>query len=198
MRGIAVLFLLTAMTALAQTPEERQHAVDYLQSTREAFALETNGLTDAQAQYKSTPDKWSIVEIAEHITATEAFIFDLLQKKMKDTPSPAAKRDAVRGKEQMIHRAVPNRGRKVNAPEEVRPTGRWATLREVRAEFDKTRQRTIDFVKLSKEDLRNWHQPHFALGDMDVYQWTVFLAAHSERHLAQIREVRGDAGFPGH
>ena len=160
--------------------------------------METNGLTEAQANFKVAPEKWSIAEVAEHITATEAFIFEILQKKMKEAPSAPEKKDAVRGKEQIIQRAVPNRGRKVTAPEEVRPTGRWATLRETREAFEKTRQRTIDFVKLSKEDLRSWHHPHFALGEMDIYQWTVFLAAHSERHLAQIREVRGDAGFPGH
>jgi hypothetical protein len=31
---------------------------------------------------------------------------------------------------------------------------------------------------------------------MDAYQWLLFLCAHTERHLAQIREVKANAGFP--
>jgi hypothetical protein len=31
---------------------------------------------------------------------------------------------------------------------------------------------------------------------IDAYQWLLFLCAHTERHLAQIREVKASAGFP--
>ena len=34
------------------------------------------------------------------------------------------------------------------------------------------------------------------LGPLDGYQWLVFIAAHTERHLAQLREVKADPKFP--
>lgn len=192
-----MLVLMVGMTALAQTPEERQRAVDYLTSTRTALHNEIAGLTEAQAKFKAAPAKWSVLEITEHLAATEAGILGIVFNKLKEPPSPPEKRDAVRGKDTLVTRAVPNRTTKVQAPEEVRPTGRWATLAEAVAEFDKARGRTLDFVKTGKQDLRAYHHKHFALGDLDAYQWMLLLAAHCERHIAQIREVRGEAGFPG-
>jgi hypothetical protein len=41
---------------------------------------------------------------------------------------------------------------------------------------------------------------HFAplgpLGDLDGYQWLLLLASHTERHVAQMDEVKGQAGYP--
>jgi hypothetical protein len=31
---------------------------------------------------------------------------------------------------------------------------------------------------------------------MDTYQWILMLSAHSERHLAQLLEVKADPNFP--
>ena len=34
------------------------------------------------------------------------------------------------------------------------------------------------------------------LGPLDGYQWLLFMAAHWERHLGQIKEAKADAKFP--
>jgi hypothetical protein len=34
------------------------------------------------------------------------------------------------------------------------------------------------------------------MGELDAYQWMLFMAAHSKRHLAQIEEVKADPNFP--
>ena len=45
-------------------------------------------------------------------------------------------------------------------------------------------------------DLRE-HVTDSPLGmKLDAYQWVLFLAAHSERHLKQLLEVKADPNFP--
>ena len=37
---------------------------------------------------------------------------------------------------------------------------------------------------------------HPALGSIDAYDWILMLAAHTERHTAQIKEIKADPNFP--
>jgi hypothetical protein len=39
---------------------------------------------------------------------------------------------------------------------------------------------------------------HPAMKELDAYQWILFLAAHSERHLKQLQEVKESPGYPAH
>ena len=36
----------------------------------------------------------------------------------------------------------------------------------------------------------------FPIGEVDAYQATLFLSAHTERHTKQIKEVKTTAGYP--
>jgi hypothetical protein len=63
------------------------------------------------------------------------------------------------------------------------------------AAFKVSRDRNIAYVRETKDEMRT----HFApgpVGEMDALQWYVLMAAHTERHVMQIREVMGMAGFP--
>jgi hypothetical protein len=62
--------------------------------------------------------------------------------------------------------------------------------------FRSNRDRTIEFVSTTQQDLRSHFSPHPAAGMLDCYQWTLLLAAHTDRHVQQMREVMADPGFP--
>jgi len=97
----------------------------------------------------------------------------------------------------MVLGAITNRspGRRATAPEQVRPNGRWKTKEALIAAFEKTRSATIDFMKNNKADLRNVFGPS-PLGTVDGFQQMIFVICHSERHLAQLKEVKADAKYP--
>ena len=38
--------------------------------------------------------------------------------------------------------------------------------------------------------------PHPEMGVMDGYQWLLLIAAHCERHTAQILEIKAMPGYP--
>jgi len=51
--------------------------------------------------------------------------------------------------------------------------------------------------KKTQDDLRGHSIEHPLLNQLDAYQWILLIAAHSERHTAQIEEVKASPGFPG-
>ena len=107
---IPVMFCLALASAVAQTapttttsltPEERAFALQQFQTTRDNFLKSIAGLSEKQWTFKSAPDRWSVAEVAEHITVAESTIFGLVQKMMQ-SPAAPEKRELVKGKDQMI------------------------------------------------------------------------------------------------
>jgi len=180
------------------TKEERDRAVDYLKQTQKDFLAATEGLSDAQWKFKAAPDRWSIAETAEHIAVTEEMIWKLVSEKIMKSPAAPEKRADAKGKDEIILEKIPDRSRKAQAPEQLKPTGKWATRAALVKDFDGMRAQEIAYLKETKEDLRNHFEDHPApfLKTMDAYQWMIFNGAHSKRHTAQILEVKADPNFP--
>ena len=178
------------------TKEERDRAVDYLTQTQKDFLAATDGLSEAQWKFKSAPDRWSIAETAEHIALTEDTIWGLVTGKIMKSPATPEKRVEVKGKEEIILTKIPDRSRKAEAPERLRPSGKWASRADLVKDFEATRAAEITYLNETKEDLRNHFEEHPFLKTMDAYQWLLFNGAHGKRHTAQILEVKADPKFP--
>jgi hypothetical protein len=178
------------------TKEERDRAIDYLKQTKKDFLASIEGVSEAQWKFKAAPDRWSIAETAEHIAVAEQTIWDLVSGKiMKSAPAPE-KRAEAQGKDEIILAKIPDRSQKAQAPERLKPTGRWATQAALRKDFEAIRDKEIAFVTETKEDLRNYFEEHPFLKTMDAYQWLIFNGAHCKRHTAQILEVKADPNYP--
>jgi hypothetical protein len=178
------------------TKEERDRAVDYLKQTEKDFLAATEGLSDAQWKFKAAPDRWSIAETAEHIGIAEQTIWKLVSEKMMKSPATPEKAAEAQGKDEIILWKVPDRSRKAQAPEQLKPTGRWATRAALVKDFENTRSEEIAFLKDTKEDLRNHFEDHPFLKTIDAYQWLLLNGAHCKRHTAQILEVKADPNYP--
>jgi hypothetical protein len=178
------------------TAEERAKTIDYLKSTQKEFLASIEGVSEAQWKFKAAPDRWSIAETAEHIAVAEQFIWELVRDKIMKSPAAPEKRAEVKGKEEMIMAKIPDRSRKAQAPEPLKPTGRWATREALMKEFEAVRAKEIAYVTETKEDLRSHFEEHPAVKTLDAWQWLLFNAAHSKRHTAQILEVKTDPNYP--
>jgi uncharacterized damage-inducible protein DinB len=178
------------------TKEERERAVEYLKQTQKDFLASIAGVSEAQWKFKAGPDRWSIAETAEHIAVAEQTIWDLVSGKIMKSPATPEKRAEVQGKDEIILTKVPDRSRKAQAPERLKPTGRWATEAALVKDFEATRAKEIEYLTETKEDLRNHFEDHPALKTMDAYQWLIFNGAHCKRHTAQILEVKADPNYP--
>lgn len=190
----------TTKTAAAETgtlsKEDRDRAVEYLKQTQKDFLAATEGLSDAQWKFKAAPDRWSIAETAEHIAVTEEMIWKLVSEKIMRSPATPEKAAEAKGKDEIILAKIPDRSRKAQAPEQLRPTGRWATRAALVKDFETMRGGEITYLAETKEDLRNHFDEHPFLKTMDAYQWLIFNGAHCKRHTAQILEVKADPKYP--
>lgn len=178
------------------TAEERDAALKQFQSTRDNFLKSIAGLSQKQWTFKPAPDRWSVAEVAEHITVSESGIFGLVQQKIMQSPATPEKREQVKGKDDLILQRVPDRSHKAQAPVFLRPTGRWATEAELTKAFEDSRKTTMDYVRTTNDDLRDHFFDHPVFGTLDGYQWLLLISAHSARHTAQIEEVKADPNFP--
>jgi hypothetical protein len=183
-------------TSSTLTKEERDRAIDYLKQTEKDFLAATEGLSEAQWKFKAAPDRWSIAEVAEHITVTEDTIWKLVSEKVMKSPAAPEKAAEAKGKDEIILTKIPDRSRKAQAPEQLKPTGRWATRAALVKDFEGTRGQEIAYLKETKEDLRNHFEEHPVFKTMDAYQWLIFNGAHCKRHTAQILEVKADPNYP--
>jgi uncharacterized damage-inducible protein DinB len=185
-----------ASTPMTLTPAEREAALRSLQATHDQFLRSIAGLTDKQWTFKPAPDRWSVAEVAEHITISESTILGLIQQRLMTSPATPEKREQVKGKDEMILQKMPDRSHKAQAPEILRPTGRWATEADLTKAFEESRKATMDYVRTTNDDLRDHFFDHPAFGTLDGYQWLLVLSSHSQRHTAQIEEVKADPNFP--
>jgi hypothetical protein len=193
---LAVAMLLAPMTDQTLSPAERGHAVAELESSRSAFLEATNGLSEAQWNFKPAPDRWSIAECAEHIGVTETFILNLIAEQALKGPAAPEKRALVQGKDSAMMAMAVDRSAKFKAPEAIQPTRRWATSGEITKNVLENRARTIEFVSTTQEDLRDHFMDHPVFKTLDTYQWILLTSAHMRRHTAQILEVKADPNFP--
>jgi DinB superfamily len=178
------------------TAAERETALKSLQATRDAFLKSIDGLSEAQWTFKPAPDRWSVAEVAEHITVSEGSIFGIVEKQIMTSPVAPEKRAQVVGKDEIVLQKVPDRSHKAQAPEFLKPTNRFATRAELIKAFEERRKATMDYVRTTNDDLRDHFFAHPLLGELDGYQWILLISAHSERHTKQIEEVKVDPNYP--
>ncbi len=193
--GLFLTAMLTpALRAQSLTPEDRDKALKYLESTRANVLEATKGLSPAQWNFKPGPDRWSVAEVTEHIAAAEDFLMGMVNEKVMKAPA-RTEADDVKAIDEQVLKAVPDRTNKVQAPEPLRPTNRYGSAEASLKHFEESRAKTIEFLK-SANDLRE-HAADGPFGKkLDGYEWVLFVAAHSERHTKQINEVKADPNFP--
>lgn len=176
--------------------EERDHAVADLEASLDVFLEATVGLTLAQWRFKPAPDRWSATECTEHIAVIEGLSLRLITGQALLAPAEPERRKSIKYSDQEIVRIGNERSTKLRAPESVHPSGRWATPDDTVHNLQSCRARTIEFVKITQEDLRNHFLEHPVFKTLDIYQWVLLVSAHMRRHTAQIVEVKADPDFP--
>ena len=200
MKGLIAVVVLASVAALGfgqpLTKDERERGLSELQATRKLFLESVAGLSDAQWNFKPAPEVWSVGEVAEHIAVSEDTIFGLITERIMKGPAEPDKKAEVQGKDQIIMEKVVDRSVKVQAPEMLRPTHRFASQQALLDHFKESRDRTIAYVQNTQDDLRSHFGDHPLLKTMDGYQWLLLLSTHSHRHTLQIEEVKANPNFP--
>jgi len=185
---------LLAADSGAMTSAERAYLVQQLEQSKKNMLASIQGVSEAQWKFKPAPNVWSVAECAEHIILAEDFLFGFSQEALK-TPAVARLANANAEADKKLVAAVQDRSKKATAPEPITPSGKFDTPADAVRAFTAKRDKTIAYVKSTKDDLRV-HTFASPAGTMDAYQFLLLMASHSARHTAQIREVQGNADYP--
>jgi DinB superfamily len=190
--AVSVLFSV-AVRAQELAQADKDKAMQLLETSKKGVLDATKGLSEAQWNFKSAADRWSIAQCLEHIAAAEDLLLTMdMEQVMK---APAAPGRNVVEIDEMVLTKIPDRSVKAQAPEPLKPTDRFGSPAATTQHFIESRAKTENFLKTTP-DLRQ-HAIDSPLGaKLDAYEWILFIAAHSERHTKQILEVKADPNFP--
>jgi len=171
-------------TLINMNESDRCFLLNELRRSRDALFSALEGVSEAQTGWKQT-SQWSILECVEHVAITERGMFRLVT----EATSSAESMDRT-GQEQAIREFAANRMSKRDAPENARPTGRYATLELAAQRFGEARERTAGYVAQCPHDLRMRVVNHPAFGPITAWECLLVMIGHAERHAQQIREIR--------
>lgn len=175
--------------------KERKFAREHLKETKKDLLKAVSRLSEAQLKFKAAPDRWSVEDCIKHIAAAENLLWQTVEAGLKQPANPE-KRAEIKMTDEQVVKGVEDRSSKFKAPEQLQPQNQsFATAADALASFKASRDRLINYVKETQEDLRN-HVIAFPVGTMDAYQMILLVSAHSNRHTQQIREVMADPNFP--
>jgi len=160
-----------------------------LATTRRHIYEQVEDLSDEQAKARQTPECWSIAEIIEHLSMSEARILVLISNLLGQEAAVAATAGSSSSAisiQMMTDRAT----ERFTAPAFLQPTGNpplttsLAKLRESRAALLGLRSR------IEATDYSHVTFPHPVFGPLNLYQWLAAAEFHECKHLDQIQTLR--------
>jgi hypothetical protein len=168
---------------------ELEFLVNCLEASRGRFLRAVEGVSEAAANVKIGESSWSILHCAEHVATAERQMMTMWNKL-----AAAGKGDPA--KDAGVPANALNREKKNTAPERSRPNGRYTELSAAIADFRTNRANSIAALQGSSvEDLRGKVVLHPLAGEIDGYQLFRLMAAHAERHAAQVEDIKDHPAY---
>jgi DinB superfamily len=179
----------------SMTAEERDRIVVGLERTRDLLVAAVSGLKQNQWGFQPGEGIWSIRECADHILVIERLLFQTVRD-LAAGPPDRERSARVRGKDDRMLAALADRSFKARNPFPTRPSGEAYSPASYVAAFHVVRAEVLDYARNTQDGLRDRVARHPMLKDLDGVQWLLLIWAHTDRHLAQIREVQAHPDYP--
>jgi hypothetical protein len=194
---LSLPLIATVLLAGEYSAEDRGAALAKLDESRRIAVVSVERVTQKQSTWTPDSNRWTILQVIEHLALAEDYLFGLLEKNLAEVkPLPDTdKLPDPSQRDMMISRMMADRTHKAQAPADAVPSGRFSNRDEAMAAFTKAREKTAAFVRTTKLDLRRY-QISTPMGNLDGHQWILMMAAHTERHVKQIEEVMGNENYP--
>lgn len=176
--------------------KERKFAIASLKETRNDVIKSVKGLSEEQLNYKPAADRWSVKECIYHIALSEDNLWKWVDGVLKAPANPEKRQDIKTTDEQVI-KALSDRSTKRKTYEALEPaSAKFSSVADALQAFAASRQKLIEYIKTTPDDMRNHIAVETPMGPLDAYQLVLLISSHSNRHLQQLNEVKADAGFP--
>ena len=165
--------------------------VEYADATRAALIDAAAAVPADRFTERPELERWSAAELLEHLSRVESGCARVIAKRAAGArvSGVAAEHADSSMLGALDGRGVTDRSRKLTAPDIVAPAGGFTregsldAIAKSRAEFKRA---IADADGLALTEVRH---THVVLGEIDLYQWILFVAQHERRHLAQLEEI---------
>lgn len=165
--------------------------MDYVEEKRRELLQSFEGVDGDRLCRRAAPDGWSVAEILEHLRMVESGIARLITKRVgqakeaglgeeKSTTSVLPSFDPYSAK---LERAV------LEAPATVQPRANIDisdALEGLESSREALRAAVVSATGLALGEIKHTHQ---ILGELDLYQWLIFVGQHEGRHKKQIERT---------
>jgi len=141
---------------------------------------------------RPAPDTWSVAQLVDHLRVVEAGTARMLARRIERARASGVGADAREGSVRgvMDRFDVVASATKYVAPETVWPRDD-VTAEEALEALAASRETLLATLRDADDlDLTQVKATHPAFGELDGYQWIVWLGQHESRHARQIEAVR--------
>jgi hypothetical protein len=175
------------MNTVHSTPQ----ILELLEAERAALLATVERTPESLRARRPAPDKWSMVEVLEHLTRVESGVARLLT--VRGRAAPGAPPEGVDLSDAQLDAAriarLRDRADRLEAPERIRPAGTSAPADALRALAAARTELVAALLAADPGALDGAVHTHPALGTLTLRAWAEFVAHHEARHADQVREI---------
>jgi hypothetical protein len=164
---------------------------EFVDAQRSALLSAASQVPPDRWTERPAPGSWSLTELFEHLYKVEYGSARLIEKRALEARAAGHPAETESGSMlgALDGTGLTDRGRKLDAPERVAPVGGW-TCEQALESLVQSRAKLHDGIRAAEGmALGTVRAPHPRLGEIDLYQWILFVGHHEARHAQQIGEV---------
>jgi DinB superfamily len=162
--------------------------MSFVEEKRRELMDSLDGVSGEALCRKAAPDKWSVAEILDHLRMVESGIARLITKRVGQA------REAGIGEEKSMAPVLPSFMRHaatlessiLQSPATVKPKANVDINEALDGLADSREALRAAIVSANGVALGEIKHTHPILGELDLYQWLIFLGEHEGRHKKQI------------
>lgn len=163
----------------------------YMDQTRSALLATAGDINPSFASVRPRSGDWSASEVVAHLAMVEDGVGRLITKAVRkareDGIGPDMSDGSILSSLDRYH--LVDNAAKLKAPPIITPEG-VQSVEQSLAALEQSRARLREtLIGATDVDLSGVRRPHPVLGDIDLYQWALFVAQHEERHRRQIERT---------
>ena len=176
---------------MSEIPRRMAELFSYMDETRQRLIETAAAINPTLASIRPRGGSWSIAEILEHLAKVEGGIAQLVERSIEwartHDIAPSSSDASIMASLDEFRLAQPVT--KLTAPDIVTPL-QDATAEESLESLSRSRERLkAALIGGADLELTTVKRPHRVLGEIDMFQWALFVAQHEERHRTQIERT---------
>jgi hypothetical protein len=159
--------------------------VDNIERQRTALIAAVVGQPTRLLDAKPSPEEWSPSEILDHLAIVESGVAGLLAKRLLRAKEAGL---ALESSTEPVRSPLDSASltQKIDAPENVRPTPNTTAAIALERLGDAHAALYKTLAAADGYDLSAVTAHHQIFGELNMYEWLIFLSRHEQRHIAQV------------